>query len=362
MLIDYNIILHDISIGFKLIEISFILLFALFFIVKIRRKYETRNQKEIYFGTTIFLICYLFSDLFFLVAYYGLYFDVNTIYYNHWKVATIIGISGTSFFIFTLEKNIDILKRLNTHYIFTIMSVGILILTIFIGIEISRIIAYLSLPLIFLFVLFFHFYIYIKAPIEYKKDLFLSFLGFLIFLVSYTLPTEIAQTIIPLPMEYLLIISSTFVILGIGLYTVKIPPNAELEWHQKIIALLIIHSQKGITLYDYSFTYKMEESDLIAGGLVGMSALIQEMTKSDTNLQVIQQEKRVILLENGKFVTFALISDEDLQILRKKLNKLAIEFEKLFEKQLIDWKGNIEIFQPAHALIEESFETQRFFK
>ncbi|TFF90632.1 MAG: hypothetical protein EU548_02040 [Promethearchaeota archaeon] len=361
MALPWDVIYHEISVGFKLIEIAFFLLFAMIFILKLRNKYETRSQKEIYLGTTIFMLCYLVSDVFFLLAFYGnIYLETN-FYFQSWKIATIIGISGTAFFIFTIEKNIGIIKRLKTHYAFTIISSVLLILTIVINVEIGRLIAYLSLPFIFLLVLLFHFYIYLKAPNEYKRDLFLSFLGFLIFLISYTLPTEIARNILSIPMEHLLIISSILIIFGIGLYTIKIPPNAELEWHESIIALLIIHSVKGMTLYEYDFKEKMGDGDLIAGGLVGISSIIQEMTKSNTDVKIIQQENRNILLEHGEYVTTSLISNEDLQILRKKLSNLTDEFERLFKEQLKDWKGNLDIFQPAKALIEQTFEIERFF-
>ncbi|MBD3230233.1 MAG: hypothetical protein GF329_18790 [Candidatus Lokiarchaeota archaeon] len=361
MAIPWATIFHEISIGFKLIEIAFILLFAIIFLLKVRNKNETRNQKQIYLGNSVFLLCYLISDVFFLLAFYGDLYSEPIFYFQMWKIATIIGISGTAFFIFMIEKNIGIIKRLRTHYAFTIISSVLLVLTIVINLEMGRIIAYLSLPFIFLLVLLFHFYIYLKAPNEYKRDLFLSFLGFLIFLISYTLPTEIAQTIIPLPMDYLLIISSILIIFGIGLYTIKIPPNAELEWHESIIALLIIHSVKGMTLYEYNFREKMGDGDLIAGGLVGISTLIQEITNSDTDVKIIKQEKRNILLEHGEFVTVSLISNEDLQILRKKLNNITTEFERLFKEQLKDWKGNLDIFLPAKALVKETFEIKRFF-
>ncbi|MHA1271615.1 MAG: hypothetical protein ACTSPY_17615 [Candidatus Helarchaeota archaeon] len=365
MVIEWNTIFHEVSIGFKLIEMAFILFFAILFILKVKNKEETKNQKEIYLGTAFFMVCYVISDILFLLAYYGIEFEDSIFYYYSWKLATIIGIIGTTFFIFTIEKNIGIIKRLKTHYLFTFLSLGVLTLIILINNTTSRLIVYLSLPFIFILVLFFHFYIYLKAPKEYKKDLFLSFFGFLIFLISYTLPTAIAQYILNIPLDTLIIISSTLIVCGIGLYTIKIPPNAELEWHKSIIALLIIHSKKGITLYDYVFNQKLEndldESDLIAGGLVGISTIIQEMTKSTTNLKIIQQEKRVIILENGSFIISALISNEDLQILRKKLIILTQKFENLFNLYLKDWNGNVEIFKPTKALIEESFEILKFF-
>ncbi|MHA1378792.1 MAG: hypothetical protein ACTSRG_10460 [Candidatus Helarchaeota archaeon] len=361
MLLRWDEIFHEIAVGFKITEAAFILLFALIFFIRIRNEEETKNQKEIYLGTAVFLICYVFSDIFFLLAYYGQMFYVLSFYYENWKIATIFGISGTTFFIFMIEKNIDIIKRLNTKFAFTIISSGVLVVAILINVEISRIIAYLSLPFVFLIVLLFHFYIYLKAPKEYKKALFLSFIGFFIFLASYTLPTEIARNILSLPIEDLLVISSTCVIFGVGLYTFTVPPNAELEWHQKIIKLIIIHSQKGLSLFDYSFRGVSEGSDLIAGGLVGISSIIQEMTSSETKVKIIKQEQANILLEHGSFVTIALISVEDLQILRKKLNQLIDLFESLFRDILDDWRGDVGIFQPAKALIEEVFEVSKFF-
>ncbi|MHA1264762.1 MAG: hypothetical protein ACTSRS_05950 [Candidatus Helarchaeota archaeon] len=360
MTIEWDTIFHETAIGFKLIEIAFIMLFALFFLLKLRQKEETRAQKEIYLGTGTFLLCYLWSDVFFLLAYYGILFEDLSFYYQFWKIATIIGIAGTSFFIFTIERNIDIIKRLNTRYIFTIFSIALLITVTLIDVELSRIIAYISLPLVFMLVLTFHLYISLKAPKEYKSDLFLSFLGFFIFLISYTLLTEIARTIIPLPMDVLIIISSTLVITGIGLYTLKIPPNAELEWHKQLIALLIMHSQSGICLYNYAFSTTTKESNLITGGLFGVSSIIQEMTTSQTDLKIIKQEDASILLEHGTYAMVALISREDLQILRKKLQTLIRRFESLFKEQFIKWDGNITIFQPAKALVEEVFETAKF--
>ncbi|MFX0137454.1 MAG: hypothetical protein ACFFDN_27690 [Candidatus Hodarchaeota archaeon] len=361
MILKWDVIFHELSVGFKLIEMAFILLFAMFFLMKIRKKDETRNQKEIYLGTAIFLICYVFSDVFFLLAYYGKVYYVLSFFYQSWKIATILGISGTIVFIFTIEKNIGIIKRLNTRFVFTFISLGILIAIIIITVEFSRLLAYMSLPFVFMLILLFHFYIFLKAPQEYKRDLFLSFLGFFIFLASYTLPTEISQNILPLSMEALLLISSTCIIIGIGIYTLKIPPNAELEWHQKIIALLVIHAEKGLNLFDYSFGPAMEESELIAGGLIGISTIIQEMTKSATKLKIIKQEKANIILEHGKYVVIALISKEDLQILRKKLNSLISKFELLFSEQFQDWTGDVSIFRPTKALIEEIFETSKFF-
>ncbi len=361
LILRWDEIFRDIAVGFKITEAAFILLFAIIFMMRIKNKEETRNQKEIYFGTAIFLICYVFSDFFFLMAYYGQIFYVLSFYYENWKMATCIGIAGTAFFIFTIEKNIDIIKRLNTRYAFTIISIVVLIITILINVEISRIIAYLSLPFVFLIVLIFHFYIFLKAPQEYKRDLFLSFIGFFIFLASYTLPTEIARSILSLPLEGLLVISAVFVIFGVGLYTFTVPPNAELEWHQKILEIIVIHSQKGLNLFDYSFGTVSGGTDLIAGGLFGISSIIQEMTRSETKLKIIKQERANILLEHGTHVTIALISIEDLQILRKKLKHLIILFESLFKDILDDWKGDTSIFQPTKALIEEVFEVPKFF-
>ena len=48
MVLNWNVIFNEMAVGFKLIEMAFILFCALIFVRKIREKDETRTQKEIY--------------------------------------------------------------------------------------------------------------------------------------------------------------------------------------------------------------------------------------------------------------------------------------------------------------------------
>ena len=66
------------------------------------------------------------------------------------------------------------------------------------------------------------------------------------------------------------------------------------------------------------------EPQLVAGGLTGISGLIQELTQSKTKVKIVEQEEMTLLLEHGKYMTAALVAEENLVILRNKL--LIVEF------------------------------------
>ncbi|NVM01311.1 MAG: hypothetical protein HWN67_03185, partial [Candidatus Helarchaeota archaeon] len=147
-------------------------------------------------------------------------------------------------------------------------------------------------------------------------------------------------------------------VLGIILFAVGfwgIPTLKEFEWREKMRHLYLI-MEGGINVYDQAFiTEKGLESDLIAGGISGISSLIQELTKSKERVEVIKQKDLKILLKYGTYITAALLSEEDLEILHSKLKSLVEEFENLFQYVLPDWKGDLEVFSPAKVMVERIF-------
>ncbi|NVM53571.1 MAG: hypothetical protein HWN66_07680, partial [Candidatus Helarchaeota archaeon] len=56
---------------------------------------------------------------------------------------------------------------------------------------------------------------------------------------------------------------------------------AELEWPQKVHHLYLIHQDNGIALYDHTFIAGgRPDRNLVAGGITGVAALLQELTTS----------------------------------------------------------------------------------
>jgi signal transduction histidine kinase len=148
---------------------------------------------------------------------------------------------------------------------------------------------------------------------------------------------------------FLLISGAIFLFLGYQLELFK--------WQQKLRHLYVIMSG-GTCIYDHDFTFHEIDQDLVTGALTGIIGIIQEVTKKDSNLKVIKQENAIILLEYGKKFTFALLADEELLVLRNKLEIFAKDFETFFEVLFPNFKGGEykEIAALGNVLIKKSFE------
>ncbi|MFX1451537.1 MAG: hypothetical protein ACFFCM_11880 [Promethearchaeota archaeon] len=132
--------------------------------------------------------------------------------------------------------------------------------------------------------------------------------------------------------------------------------ESEMNW-QKCIHHIYLFVPSGICLATHSFKLKEEiEPHLVAGGLTGISALIQEVTKSETKIKRVEQEEITILLEHGKYLTAALITEEDLITLQNKLVKLIQDVENFYQEELENFSGNLSVFSKIEKFIQKTFE------
>ncbi|TXT60115.1 MAG: conserved membrane protein of unknown function [Promethearchaeota archaeon] len=125
----------------------------------------------------------------------------------------------------------------------------------------------------------------------------------------------------------------------------------EQNWPEHLIHLYVIHTS-GLLLYDFPFKEEnLGDSDLAAGGFIGLLTILQEIVREDQRVRVIDHGGKLILFgfNTYKTLVFALIITEELLILRHKLNNFIhdidenypIEKNKLsgIDKQL--WKDRI---------------------
>ncbi len=134
-----------------------------------------------------------------------------------------------------------------------------------------------------------------------------------------------------------------------------LPVLKELEWRGQLKHLYLI-MKSGICIYDQSYAGDgTVDSNLVAGGITGITALIQEMTSSKGKLEVIHQEGVNILLHPGTYTTGVLVAGADLQILHRKLSAFVTEGESLFQYELPSWQGKLEVFAPLRVLAERHF-------
>ncbi|MFX0133201.1 MAG: hypothetical protein ACFFDN_06110 [Candidatus Hodarchaeota archaeon] len=132
--------------------------------------------------------------------------------------------------------------------------------------------------------------------------------------------------------------------------------ESEMNWYKRI-HYIYLFMPNGACIYDQPFKTEEEiEPHLVAGGLTGISALIQELTKDKTKVKIVEQEEMTILLEHGKYLSAALITEENLITLRNKLVKLIEEVEEFYQEELESYSGNIGIFSKVGKFIQKIFE------
>ncbi|MFX1450973.1 MAG: hypothetical protein ACFFCM_09025 [Promethearchaeota archaeon] len=133
--------------------------------------------------------------------------------------------------------------------------------------------------------------------------------------------------------------------------------EAESNWYKRIQDIYIFMPKSGTCVYDHSFKSKEDiEPQLVSGGLAGISMLIQELTKSKTRVKIVEQEEMTILLEHGKYLSAALITEENLITLRNKLSELIQEIEDFYEEELETYAGDISIFPKIDKFVQKIFE------
>ncbi|MBD3229065.1 MAG: hypothetical protein GF329_12830 [Candidatus Lokiarchaeota archaeon] len=133
-----------------------------------------------------------------------------------------------------------------------------------------------------------------------------------------------------------------------------LPDTSELDWFSAIQHLYIIY-HNGICMYNYPFRPSKSDDQLFAGGITGISTMIQELTENKSRLKAIRQERGIVLLEYGEFITYVLICSKELTVLHNKLQELQNEFEDFYEDIIPSWNGNDSVFIPTRKIIEKIF-------
>jgi hypothetical protein len=198
---------------------------------------------------------------------------------------------------------------------------------------------------------------------EYRSKMYSFFIGFLIFGAGYVISTDSFQIIDFLPR----LIGDISIIIGICLISlvfVGLPSLKEMDWSKKINTLLILH-KSGSCVCDYDFKKRSDEQALakkeyFAGGLIGVSQLVTEMIKNMNDekysrLEVVDHQDKQIIFAYGEYLIAALVTDEYLQILRKKLYRLIREIELLYGDRLSAGESKLTQLKPVEKIITEIF-------
>ncbi|MCK4797058.1 MAG: hypothetical protein KAT05_06725, partial [Spirochaetes bacterium] len=101
--------------------------------------------------------------------------------------------------------------------------------------------------------------------------------------------------------------------------------------------------------------FKGSEVDLASGALIGISSIVDEISQH-TDLETIKQKEYCIMLEKGEFVRVAVMSTQELGIIRKKMKHFLEEFELFFAEFLQNFSGNVYVFSPTTTIADKHFD------
>ncbi|MHA1264892.1 MAG: hypothetical protein ACTSRS_06610 [Candidatus Helarchaeota archaeon] len=180
-------------------------LYGTFFLKKYREAEET--QAKFYFGLALFCICFAFMRISFLLYDLKYYFVEPEFF---WRVAAILGIGAVIFILFVIER-----YMVKTHYILSLItSIGLVIALIFPVTPIGRTATYIFTPIGVLGIIGLYVYLIKNSSGIIRMKTFLALLGILIIFIGYILDTNLFQTILPLSIEEIGIITSIIMMFG----------------------------------------------------------------------------------------------------------------------------------------------------
>ncbi|MHA1651845.1 MAG: hypothetical protein ACTSYB_16760 [Candidatus Helarchaeota archaeon] len=221
--VSYQIfLLREIFIGCL---ISALLIFGLYLFHKMREKEPNSVQRQIFLGYGLFLICYIFTRVFFMLSDIEVYNTkstetfLNTIYVG---IAYSLGILGTLWLFYSIERYL-----VHTKYIFTMLGIGILILSVvsilaIIPTEIPQLVMTIALPVFIAIIIFLYLYVAVKSSGEPRKRALGIVAGLLVMVVGFLFGSKLlgsALEAIGIIYEVRILIEPFIIIIGSAIFT-----------------------------------------------------------------------------------------------------------------------------------------------
>jgi len=144
-------------------------------------------------------------------------------------------------------------------------------------------------------------------------------------------------------------------ILIFGYVLATSPALDELDWNKQILELYVIQ-MGGLLVCHHQFVENPDvDQTLTAAGIAGVQSLFQEITRSDTGLNIVSIGEYDILFAHGAAFTCVLIAKKPYKVLLDKVQEFTTKFEYEFGTVLQQFEGSLREFHSAVELIESVF-------
>ncbi len=143
----------------------------------------------------------------------------------------------------------------------------------------------------------------------------------------------------------------------------KLPIFFEVNWKESLIRIYIIHRHAGIPIFHKRFREQNEidedrpamDEELVAGGMLGIATMLKEISQSSEDLKIIDHGDQKILLDYGDYFFIALNVQVEMKIYWDKMEQLKSIVAKYYNKFLVEWSGDMDVFSPIENIINEIF-------
>jgi len=212
----------------------------------------------------------------------------------------------------------------------------------------------------------FVFYFFLLSYIIYKKarskesvkGLIVSTFIFIFPILTYVLYITSQMTIF----RELHMLSLWINIISLCYLVVK-KPEMFLELTNTIYYINIYH-KSGILLYSYKFTNDNDEVDSTIWGniLIGINHILSEFVDPKDQIEVLQTDNSDIIVNYDKLgFAVVLITNRKNAILKKLMDKFAIEFKNKYKNELIEIQDlnkliNVSEFKETKDIVEKNFQ------
>jgi hypothetical protein len=268
-------------------------------------------------------------------------------------------VAGSLFFSFNAEREMK-----SKYFPFTLVLsifLGAILLDLFLGFIDTSIIALPSMAPIVILILYY--ITKFTAPIrnKWKLNVYGFTTGLLLVFFGFMACSDIGVNIW-IGARLLGDISLLLGMLFISFFFFGLPSLDEAKWMDNLLNshLYVIH-KSGTCCYEYTFSgvekYDELDSQIITGGLTGITQILSNMIKSNEKLEVVEVEDKQLLFTYGKYITLVLIVNERLKIIQSKLKDFLNYVEDIFASNLESWDSNPEVmqFQILDNTIQQKF-------
>jgi hypothetical protein len=348
-------------------DVIFIVIFVEIAVIFIYNETKNKGKFDFNLGWAVFFACFSIVQI---SLFYQRYFLPEEIWTEYEQPLRLIGMIPMVLALAVMEYIFKEYK--NTHYILTILSTILGLFVIFIGGFITELITIIFFALLLAFgILFFKKLASLTSGAMKRNIIYFEIL----IIILLTIDNFEADFAIQNAYEagvnvflYLIIIQLIQItsIVCLALVLFKIPIFLELDWKENLDEMYIVHKINSVPIFSTKFQeipvsadQKEPEGvdrDLVAGGMVGISAMLKEISKSSEDLNIIDHGDQFIILEHSQHIFIALIVKKQMRIYSEKMEELSNIIEKYYGHILENWDGGLDYFKPLDGIVENIFK------